>query len=62
MLNSARKTMPTQPLSTTLPGTWELLSRVDVTASGERLEELSLGSDPIDWWSSTVGATLQLSS
>ena len=41
--------MPAQPLSRTLPGTWELLSRVDLTASGERLEEPSLGSDPIAW-------------
>lgn len=40
--------MPTRPtLSTSLPGTWELLSRVDVTPSGERVEEASLGSDPI---------------
>jgi hypothetical protein len=39
--------MPTPPLSTTLPGSWRLLSRVDVAASGERIEEPSLGSDPI---------------
>jgi len=39
--------MPTHPLNTTLPGTWGLLSRIDVTASGERLDEPSLGSDPI---------------
>jgi len=34
------------PLSTTLPGTWQLLSRIDVTASGERRREPSLGEDP----------------
>jgi hypothetical protein len=30
-----------------LPGTWQLLSRIDVTASGERLPEPSLGEDPL---------------
>ena len=35
------------PLSTTLPGTWELLSRVDVDAAGQPQEEPSLGSDPV---------------
>jgi hypothetical protein len=34
------------PLSATLPGTWRLLSRIDVTASGERRPEPSLGEDP----------------
>lgn len=34
------------PLSTTLPGSWQLLSRIDVTASGERRPETSLGEDP----------------
>jgi Lipocalin-like domain len=34
-------------LSTTLPGTWQLTSRVDVTASGERRPEPSLGEDPL---------------
>jgi hypothetical protein len=34
-------------LSTTLPGTWQLLSRTDVTASGERRREPSLGEDPV---------------
>ncbi|HET6159311.1 MAG TPA: lipocalin-like domain-containing protein [Dongiaceae bacterium] len=34
------------PLSATLPGTWQLLSRIDVTASGERCAEPSLGEDP----------------
>src|SRR5512147_1582369 len=34
------------PLSATLPGTWQLLSRIDVTASGERRPEPSLGEDP----------------
>lgn len=34
-------------LLTTLPGTWQLLSRIDVTASGERRAEPSLGEDPL---------------
>jgi hypothetical protein len=33
-------------LSETLPGTWRLLSRIDVTASGERRPEPMLGEDP----------------
>ena len=40
------KPTPRAPLSTTLPGTWQLLSRIDVTASGERRPEPSLGEDP----------------
>jgi hypothetical protein len=39
--------MSRAPLSTTLPGTWQLLSRIDVTASGERRPEQSLGEDPL---------------
>lgn len=35
------------PLSAALPGTWQLLSRTDVTASGERRTEPSLGEDPV---------------
>lgn len=35
------------PLSSSLPGTWLLQSRIDVTASGERQPEPSLGEDPI---------------
>ena len=35
------------PLSESLPGTWELLSRIDVTSDGGEREEPSLGSDPI---------------
>jgi hypothetical protein len=34
------------PLSATRPGTWQLLSRIDVTASGQRRSEPSLGEDP----------------
>ena len=34
-------------LSAQLPGTWQLESRIDVTASGERRPEPSLGEDPI---------------
>lgn len=34
------------PLSETLPGTWQLLSRIDLTAAGERRAEPSLGEDP----------------
>ena len=39
--------MTSIPLSATLPGTWQLLSRIDASASGERLLESSLGEDPI---------------
>ena len=39
-------TQKLQPLSKTLIGTWELLSREDVTASGESRIESSLGADP----------------
>jgi hypothetical protein len=35
------------PLSTILPGTWELLSRIDVDDAGKPQEEPSLGSDPV---------------
>ncbi|HVC28068.1 MAG TPA: lipocalin-like domain-containing protein [Gammaproteobacteria bacterium] len=38
---------PSQPLSTTLIGTWELLSREDFTRNGERRIDPSLGADPI---------------
>jgi hypothetical protein len=41
------KSLHVAPLSATLPGTWRLLSRIDVTASGERRPEPSLGEDPI---------------
>src|SRR5260221_7542793 len=41
------KPMHVAPLSATLPGTWQLLSRIDVTASGERRPEPSLGDDPV---------------
>jgi hypothetical protein len=34
-------------LSDTLPGTWRLTSRIDVTAGGERRPEPSLGEDPV---------------
>jgi hypothetical protein len=35
------------PLSVSLPGTLELLSRIDVAESGEQRVEPSLGSDPV---------------
>src|SRR5262245_59466920 len=35
------------PLSTQLPGTWLLESRIDVTASGERHPDPLLGEDPV---------------
>ena len=41
------KSLNRAPLSATLPGTWQLLSRVDVTASGDRRAEPSLGEDPL---------------
>lgn len=34
-------------LSETLPGTWQLVSRIDVNAAGERKPEPSLGEDPV---------------
>lgn len=34
-------------LSVCLPGTWELLSRIDVTESGERRVDPMLGEDPV---------------
>ena len=36
-----------EPLSKVLVGTWELLSRVDRTAAGERRIEPRLGEDPV---------------
>jgi hypothetical protein len=39
--------MNTPPLSESLPGTWQLLSRTDVTTSGEKRIEPSLGEDPL---------------
>ncbi|HEX3061145.1 MAG TPA: lipocalin-like domain-containing protein [Usitatibacter sp.] len=35
------------PLSRTLPGTWRLLSRIDIAANGERRVDPSLGEDPV---------------
>jgi hypothetical protein len=35
------------PLSEALPGTWQLLSRIDLTPSGEQRAEPSLGEDPL---------------
>ena len=35
------------PLSADLPGTWQLVSRIDLSRSGEPVEEPSLGSDPV---------------
>ncbi|MEQ1580981.1 MAG: lipocalin-like domain-containing protein [Steroidobacteraceae bacterium] len=40
-------TAESRPLSASLPGTWELLSRVDMTDGGERRIDPSLGEDPI---------------
>jgi len=34
-------------ISDSLPGTWELVSRIDTTDAGERRVEPSLGEDPI---------------
>jgi lipocalin-like protein len=34
-------------LSATLPGTWQLLSRIDIDASGKRRSEPALGEDPL---------------
>jgi len=45
-MSSAPVSQP-QLLSDALIGTWELLSRIDRTASGERRVEPGLGEDPI---------------
>ena len=44
---TASRSIPASALSATLPGTWKLQSRIDVTATGERLAEPSLGADPV---------------
>jgi hypothetical protein len=36
-------------LSNTLPGTWELLSRIDADAEGREHPEPALGADPVAW-------------
>lgn len=41
------KSIDRPALSATLPGTWQLLSRIDIGASGERRPEPSLGEDPL---------------
>jgi hypothetical protein len=38
---------PDQPLSVTLPGTWQLLSRRDVNDAGEQRVDPALGADPV---------------
>jgi len=42
-----RETVPASTLSERLVGTWSLRSRIDRTASGERVDEPALGADPI---------------
>jgi Lipocalin-like domain len=37
----------TLPLSSSLPGTWRLTSRIDVTADGRVHPDTALGSDPV---------------
>lgn len=39
--------MDRSPLSSGLPGTWQLLSRTDVTAAGAAHPDPALGSDPV---------------
>lgn len=39
--------MKDAPLSRALPGTWRLVSRIDVAANGERRVDPALGEDPI---------------
>jgi hypothetical protein len=39
--------MRDHPLSETLPGTWLLESRIDITANGERSPDPLLGEDPV---------------
>jgi predicted DNA-binding protein with PD1-like motif len=45
--DAAGATTPDLPLSASLPGTWLLESRIDLTASSERRPESSLGEDPV---------------
>ena len=45
--NSTTARPASPPLAARLVGTWSLRSRIDVTASGERVAEPTLGSDPI---------------
>jgi len=45
----ASQTKAGAPLSASLPGTWELISRIDRTADGTLVPEPSLGEDPIAW-------------
>lgn len=48
MSNSQQtESMNPSPLSEVLPGTWKLLSRIDLTEQGERRLEPSLGEDPV---------------
>lgn len=44
---SSNRASSATPLSVSLPGTWQLLSRIDRTAAGERRIDPSLGEDPI---------------
>lgn len=44
---SIRASTLSQPLSRSLPGTWQLLSRTDVSEAGLPVDEPTLGSDPI---------------
>lgn len=44
---SVQSTRECAPLSESLPGSWLLQSRIDVTASGERRAEPTLGEDPV---------------
>jgi hypothetical protein len=46
-MTETRRERPGSRLSAVLPGTWQLVSRVDVDASGRELQEPSLGRDPI---------------
>lgn len=45
MTQAAQHKQPS--LSVSLPGTWQLQSRVDLTEAGERHAEPSLGEDPV---------------
>jgi hypothetical protein len=36
-----------EPLSAALPGSWRLVSRIDVTAEGHAHDDPALGSDPV---------------
>lgn len=46
-MNTGASTGSSAPLSASLVGSWELISRVDCTVTGEQRVDPALGADPI---------------